>query len=36
MLKHAKLVVNGNENNYYYTIFLGKGSHEDKCSPQCF
>ena len=25
-----------NENNYYYNIFLGKGSYEDKSNTQYF
>ena len=31
-----KSVVNKNENNYYYNIFLGKASHEDKSNTYFF
>ena len=31
-----KSVVNKNENNYYYKIFLEKASYEDKSGAQSF
>ena len=31
-----KSVVNKNENEYYYKIFLEKGSHKDKFCTQFF
>ena len=31
-----KSVVNKNENNYCYNIFLEKGSNEDKCNTYLF
>ena len=31
-----KLVVNKNKNNYYYNIFLQKGSYQDKSSTKNF
>ena len=31
-----KSVVNKNENNYYYNIFLGKGSYKDKFNTKYF
>ena len=31
-----KSVVNKNKNNYYYNIFLEKGSHKDKCDTRYF
>ena len=31
-----KLVVNKNKNEYYYNIFLEKGSHKDKFNKEYF
>ena len=31
-----KLVLNKNKNDYYYNIFLGKGSYTDKSNTQYF
>ena len=35
-IKLIKSVVNKNENNYYYNIFLEKSTYEDKSNTQSF